>query len=126
MHDAHFQFESGSLPTQEFHLDERVAEWLFAQKFWAEINAEVSSHFDQYEQDCADVRMSSIICSRLQRLCRELDSACPVVTFVRGWQSNGTPIEVSLDGVVLRDQLRTLRDFFCRAVEQNTTVVCDL
>lgn len=126
MHGAQFTFVGTNGQASEFTLDARVAEWLFAHKFWANVNQDLGTSFDQYEQDTADFHTAEIIAMELNSIIEGLVAKNGTQTFVRGWQVTGAPIEVLLDASILRKDLGRMKAFLDEAVRRKVSVVCDL
>ncbi|WP_155648668.1 hypothetical protein [Burkholderia pseudomultivorans] len=88
-----------------------LSEWLFASKFWAQINMRCGTIFDQYEEDEACEDVVGIIYADLAKRIQDLTGKVGEIEFVHGWDVNGVPLTARINSLDLIRQIEEFRDF---------------
>lgn len=96
-----------------------LSEWLFASKFWAQVNVRCGTIFDQYEEDTADEGVVKIICDELTKRIIELDGRDDEIEFVHGWDANRNPLVARINAIDLVREMSELCVFFEDALKFN-------
>lgn len=129
MHPSYFQilkFAEGD-PKGSFFLPAEVSEWLFYVKFWDTINAELDANFGQYEDDTLSSDKLNIFVREIDKLRdNDLRHSEQSHNVVYGWTSEGKALQFSVISSYLKQNIHELRSFFCRAIENDSDVFCQL
>ncbi|SMF26600.1 hypothetical protein SAMN06295900_104427 [Trinickia caryophylli] len=107
----------------QLRLSGPLSEWLFASKFWSDLNAKQGTMFDQFEEDEADVPIIRVVVEELERRVRALrELGEHDVEFVYRWTAEHKPLTTSVPRESLLSEVVMLRDFLADAVAQNCPV----
>ncbi|MBR8330361.1 hypothetical protein KDW69_01725 [Burkholderia ambifaria] len=102
------------------------SEWLFASKFWAQINAHCGTIFDQYEEDEAGEDVVAIISAELAKRIQDLSGTRGEIEFVHGWDVNHTPLVARINAVDLVREIAEFREFLDIALKRHVGVYVSL
>jgi hypothetical protein len=110
-----------------FRLSGLLSEWLFATRFWVEINEKCGTMFDQYEDDEAATSIVEVIAEKLKEKALSLQlSDASVIVFTYGWKSSREPLLASVKRSQLLSELTLLHDFLSNAVTENRCLLFSL
>lgn len=108
---------------EQLRLSGPLSEWLFASKFWSDVNAKQGTMFDQFEEDEAEVLVVRAVVEELERRARTLRELDVYdVEFVYRWTSEHMPLTTSVPRELLLSEVVTFRDFLADAVAKNCPV----
>jgi hypothetical protein len=102
------------------------SEWLFASKFWAQINAHCGTIFGQYEEDEVREDVVEIISAELAKRIQGLSGTGGEIEFVHGWDVNRTPLVARINVVDLVREITEFREFLDVALKSHVDVYVSL
>ncbi|MBT3202241.1 MAG: hypothetical protein HN350_20255 [Phycisphaerales bacterium] len=98
-----------TVSSRRVELSAECSEWLFAIRFWNNLNFKLGTLFDQYEEESVDVEALPCVLSLLRRVIAHLRAGeGSEIEFVRGWDVNGNPLEVRINREALIEELGSL------------------
>lgn len=103
-----------------------LSEWLFATKFWAQINMRCGTIFDQYEEDEAGEDVVKIISAELVKRIKDLSGKGGEIEFVHGWDVNRTPLVARINVIDLVREIEEFREFLNIALKSHVGVYMSL
>lgn len=96
-----------------------ISEWLFASKFWSEINRRCGTIFDQYEEDDASANVVEVICDSLSGIIEDHRCDPREIEFVHGWDAQRNPLKAKINSRDLVRELTDLRNFLREGLKFN-------
>ncbi|WP_141715797.1 hypothetical protein [Burkholderia ubonensis] len=102
------------------------SEWLFASKFWGEINTHCGTIFDQYEEDEAGENVVEVISAELAKRIKDLSGREGEIEFVHGWDVNRTPLVARINVIDLVREIEEFREFLNIALKSHVGVYMSL
>ncbi|HVE84137.1 MAG TPA: hypothetical protein VND93_14870 [Myxococcales bacterium] len=115
----------GSTVPWAYFLQPDLAAVLFADRFWAEINARLGTLLDRAEEDELDPQLSGKLADEIERLARDRYRG-GVVRREVAWRSDGNPIMVTLPAATLAEALEGLVAFLRTASRQGRALIASL
>ncbi|MBY4831455.1 hypothetical protein [Burkholderia dolosa] len=102
------------------------SEWLFASKFWGEINGHCGTILDQYEEDEVGENVVEVISNELGKRINDLSGRVGEIEFAHGWGADRTPLVARISIVDLVREIEEFREFLDIALKHHVGIYVSL
>lgn len=110
-----------------FRLSGLSSEWLFSSDFWRDLNVEIGTIFDQFEEDEVDSSVTEKVANYLwKRIDMLIVNPIYKIEFVRGWTSSNEPLIEAVERDQLIFELKGLHTFLVESLVRPQRVLFSL